>query len=67
VHDFASGYISVKMNGASFTEMVRKYIGKNFGYVASIFMVFLSVLVGSVFMVGPASLLNGLAELGKQN
>ncbi|MDR0927966.1 MAG: carbon starvation protein A [Ignavibacteria bacterium] len=64
VHDFASGYISIKMNGASFTEIVNKYLGRGTRYVNLVFMVILMMLVGAVFMVGPAVLLDSLLDIG---
>jgi carbon starvation protein CstA len=64
VHDFASGYISIKMNGASFTEITSHYLGKYSKYFIVPFMLLLMVLVGAVFMVGPAVLLNGILSLG---
>ena len=64
VHDFASGYISIKMNGASFTEITSHYLGKYSKYFIVPFMLLLMVLVGAVFMVGPAGLLNGMLPLG---
>jgi carbon starvation protein CstA len=64
VHDFSSGYISLKMNGASFTEIINHYLGNGIRYINLVFMLLLMVLVGAVFMVGPAALLNGLVPIG---
>lgn len=60
IHDFASGYISMKMNGLSYPEIIGKYLGNNVKQVARGFIVLLMLLVGAVFMVGPAGILNGL-------
>jgi carbon starvation protein CstA len=60
VHDFALGYISVKYNGLSYPEIVSRLLGTKMKYFINLFIVFLMVLVGAVFMVGPAGILNGL-------
>ncbi len=60
IHDFASGYISVKMNGLSYPEIIGKYLGNSIKQIARIFIVLLMILVGAVFMVGPAGILHNL-------
>lgn len=57
VHDYLSGMISLRENGASISEVVGKYLGNNMKTVMRIFSVILLVLVGTVFMTGPAMLL----------
>ncbi len=57
VHDFLSGMISVRNDGASISEVTGKYLGSVMHNVMSIFSVVLLVLIGVVFMVGPAGLL----------
>lgn len=66
VHDFALGYISVKNNGLSYPEVTARLLGKRTKYVVNLFTLFLMVLVGAVFMVGPAGLLTGLTGWGVQ-
>jgi carbon starvation protein CstA len=66
VHDFASGYISVKTNGLSYPEIISRFLGNKVKYFSNIFIVFLMILVGAVFMIGPAGILNGLTGLGSQ-
>ena len=60
IHDFALGYISVKYNGLGYPEIISRLLGEKMKYVINLFIVFLMILVGAVFMVGPAGLLNGL-------
>ena len=60
VHDFAFGYISVKNNGLSYPEIISKLLGKKTKHIVNLFIIFLMVLVGAVFMVGPAGILNGM-------
>jgi len=57
VHDYLSGMISMRHNGASISEIVGTYLGKEMKQVMRVFSVILLVLVGVVFMVGPAGLL----------
>ena len=57
VHDYFSGMLSVKHNGLSITEIVGIYLGKFSKHAMSIFTVFLMVIVGAVFVLGPAKIL----------
>jgi len=57
VHDYLSGMISMRHNGASISEIVGIYLGDGMKQVMRVFSVILLVLVGVVFMVGPAGLL----------
>lgn len=57
VHDYMSGMISVRRNGASVSEIVGKYLGKAAKQVMRVFSVILLILVGAVFTTSPAALL----------
>ena len=57
VHDFLCGMLSMRHNGASISELVGIYLGPVMKTVMRIFSVVLLVMVGVVFMVGPAELL----------
>lgn len=57
VHDFLSGMLSVRNDGASISEIVGIYLGSIMKNVMRVFSVILLVMVGVVFMVGPAGLL----------
>ncbi len=57
VHDYMSGMISVRMNGASISEIVGKYLGGAAKQIMRVFSVVLLVLVGAVFTTSPASLI----------
>ncbi|HHY59137.1 MAG TPA: carbon starvation protein A, partial [Clostridia bacterium] len=57
VHDYLSGMLSVRHDGASISEIVGNYLGNGFRQLMRIFTVVLLILVGVVFMVGPAALL----------
>ena len=53
VHDYMSGMISVRLNGASVSEIVGKYLGNGAKQVMRVFSVVLLVLVGAVFTTSP--------------
>lgn len=60
VHDFFSGMLSERLNGASASEIVGTYLGNFIKQVMRIFTVVLLILVGTVFVTGPADLLGNL-------
>jgi len=60
VHDFALGYISVKYDGISYPDIISRFLGKRTKLFVNLFIVFLMILVGAVFMVGPAGVLYGI-------
>lgn len=57
VHDYMTGMISVRMNGASVSEIVGRYLGGTAKQIMRVFSVVLLVLVGTVFTTSPAALL----------
>lgn len=57
VHDYLSGMLSERHDGASISEIVGIYLGPIMKNVMRVFSVVLLVMVGVVFMVGPAGLL----------
>ncbi len=59
VHDYFSGMLSVKHNGLSITEIIGIYLGSGMKQFARGFTVILMVLVGAVFITGPAKILAG--------
>lgn len=63
VHDYFSGMLSVRHDGASIPEVVGQYLGKGFQNFMRVFSVILLVLVGVVFVTGPASILKGLTGM----
>lgn len=60
VHDYFSGMLSLRHGGASIPEVVGKYLGKGAMNFMRVFAVVLLVLVGVVFIKGPASILHNL-------
>lgn len=64
VHDFMAGMISLRHNGESLPETIGRYLGVTAKQVMRFFTVILMILVGVVFVAGPADL---LAMLTPQN
>jgi carbon starvation protein CstA len=60
VHDFFSGMLSIRHGGVSIPEVVGHYMGNGFKQFMRAFSVVLLLLVGVVFILGPAKILTGL-------
>lgn len=60
VHDYFTGMLSVRHDGASVPEIVGKYLGNGVRQFMRVFSVILLILVGVVFVTGPAGLLASL-------
>ena len=69
VHDYFSGMLSERNDGVSISEISGIYLGKTMKNVMRVFSVVLLIMVGTVFAVGPAGLIqllctkNGAAGL----
>lgn len=57
VHDFLAGMISLRYNGESLPETIGRYLGHSAKQIMRGFTIILMVLVGVVFVAGPADLL----------
>ncbi|XME01738.1 carbon starvation protein A [Lachnospiraceae bacterium C1.1] len=57
VHDYFSGMLSERSNGASIAEVTGNYLGETMKNIMRVFSVVLLVMVGTVFAVGPAGLI----------
>lgn len=64
VHDYMSGMLSMRKGGMSLPEVVGSEMGQSMAYVMRVFSIVLLVLLTTVFMVGPANLLQGLVPIG---
>ena len=64
VHDFASGFMSMRHNGLSVPELTGMYMGNVMKQVMRVFSTVLLFMVGVVFAVGPAGLLAYLCGQG---
>ena len=49
-HDYMSGMISMRNDGKQMPELIRKFLGNNVYFVYNIFICFLMLLVGAVFI-----------------
>ena len=57
VHDYLSGMLSLRENGASLPEIVGNQLGSKVKNVMRVFALLLMILVGAVFVYNPADLL----------
>lgn len=58
VHDFVSGMVSIRMNGANLPKIVRTYLGRTYSTVFSWMMIGLLILLVAVFINVPARLID---------
>lgn len=63
VHDFGSGYLSLRSGGKSLPDIIGDQLGISVKQAMRLFTIFLMVLVGAVFVSQPAALLNGVAPI----
>ncbi len=59
VHDYMVGMLSMRNDGASCPELVGKYLGEGARKVMLVFSVILLLMVGTVFVFSPATILQG--------
>ena len=57
VHDIMTGMISTRHNGASIAELTGIYLGNKMKWLMRVFSIILLLLVGTVFVTSPASLI----------
>lgn len=62
VHDYFSGMLSVRHDGLSISEVVGIYLGPNVKHLMRFFTVILLIFVGTVFLVGPAKIIDGMTD-----
>lgn len=62
VHDYLSGMLSIRNNGAGLPELVGKYLGQTTKKVMLVFTVFLMLMVGAVFVYSPALILGNMTK-----
>lgn len=60
VHDYMSGMISLRSNGASLPEIIGDNLGKAMRVVMRVLSLVLMILVGAVFVTTPADILDGM-------
>jgi len=62
VHDYLTGMISIRNRGAHIPELAGKFLGKIAKHLVNFFALLLLLLVGTVFVTTPASLLHVLID-----
>lgn len=62
VHDYFSGMLSLRHNGQSFSEVSGIYLGNGIRQFMRGFSVVLLIMVGTVFIMGPARILTDLTD-----
>ena len=60
VHDFMSGMLSLRNDGANLPTLIGKYLGSGARNVMLVFTVLLLMMVGAVFVYSPALILAGM-------
>lgn len=60
VHDYLAGMLSLRQGGESLPEIIGRYLGLTAKQAMRAFTVVLMILVGAVFVAGPAGLLADL-------
>jgi carbon starvation protein CstA len=60
VHDYFSGMLSIKHRGQSITEISGHYLGNGVKQFMRVMTVFLMIIVGAVFMVGPSKIIDDM-------
>ena len=63
VHDYFSGMLSIRHDGKSIPDVVGVQLGNGFKQFMRLFSIVLLLLVGIVFVLGPAKLLGNMSGL----
>ena len=62
VHDYFSGMLSMRLEGANQPEIIGRYLGNTTKQIMLVFTVFLLMMVGAVFVFSPAKILGDMWE-----
>ncbi|MBR4396959.1 MAG: carbon starvation protein A [Methanobrevibacter sp.] len=63
VHDFFSGFMSVRYDGLSMPSIISKFLGENIRKITAFLIIVTGILVASVFSTGAADLLASLTSI----
>lgn len=66
VHDYMTGMLSIRNNGAGLPDLVGEYIGKGTKTFILAFSIIVLMLVGTVFVFSPALILGDIAGDGSK-
>lgn len=61
-HDYLSGMLSLRHDGAGLPDLIGRYLGNATKQVMLVFSVFLLMMVGAVFVFSPAKILGDMWE-----
>ena len=64
VHDYLTGMLSMRHDGASLPELVGTYLGGKMKTVLLVFSILVLLMVGTVFVFSPALILGGMTGEG---
>ncbi|WP_285800409.1 MULTISPECIES: carbon starvation CstA family protein, partial [unclassified Exiguobacterium] len=62
VHDYLTGMISLRNNGAHLPQLAEKFLGRSLRHVVNGFALLLLLLVGTVFVTSPSNMINNLFD-----
>lgn len=62
VHDFFSGFLSIRKDGLSMPSIISNYLGENVRKIVAILIILTGILVASVFATGSAELIANLTN-----
>ena len=63
IHDFFSGFMSMRDNGLTMPNIVSKYLGKNTERFLAVLLVLTGILVSATFAKGAADLITNLTNI----
>ena len=63
VHDFLSGFLSLRNDGYTMPNIISKYLGKKVQKFIAFITILTGILVASVFSTGSATLLNSITSI----
>lgn len=66
VHDYMTGMLSIRNNGAGLPDLVGEYLGKGTKTFILAFSIIVLMLVGTVFVFSPALILGDVAGYGSK-
>lgn len=66
VHDYATGMLSIRHDGATIVTLVRELLGKRIARILLVFTTILLILVGVVFVYSPSLILGDITGGGTQ-
>lgn len=64
VHDYCSAMMSLRYGGASYPEIIGRNLGTDVRRFMEVFAIAFMIMVGAVFVLGPAALLANLTSFG---